>query len=175
MFLWGCNYRIKYLSLLRNQRYLPSTFCVDDLNTYLIKCVLWPLIITIYLAGFNFCSKRCRHLQTLPKSTWKPEKVGKMGLASVFPIFFCKHFNVGLSVVYRYENIWRKNLKKHEHLQMPRTWQGPDLQNIFLWGAHNPFRAGLCFSRICDSDKYQAWRKRRSEHTWKKRRAKHTW
>ena len=26
-----------------------------------------------------------------------------MTLDSVFPIFFCKHFNVGLSVVYRYQ------------------------------------------------------------------------
>ena len=58
-----------------------------------------------------------------------------MGLASVFPIFFCKHFNVGLSVVYRYENIWRKNLKNmnicrclaHDKAQIFR---------IFSYGAH---------------------------------------
>ena len=60
-----------------------------------------------------------------------------MTLDSVYPIFFCKHFNVGLSVVYRYQimlttfpyigrlcryrNMLKTFLFKHEPLQMSYT------------------------------------------------------
>ena len=44
-----------------------------------------------------------------------------MTLDSVYPIFFCKHFNVGLSVVYRYQIMLTTFLFKHEPLQMVYT------------------------------------------------------
>ena len=69
-----------------------------------------------------------------------------MGLEQVFPIFYCKHFNVGLSVVYRYiedsDQMFVWNTHMHIHPQMSCQWQGPDIQSIFLWGPLYPLRKG---------------------------------
>ena len=75
-----------------------------------------------------------------------------MGLEAVFPMFYCKHFNVGLSVVYRYievsDQMFVWNTHMHIHPQMSCPWQGPDIQNIFLWGPLYPLRPGLHFEIV---------------------------
>ena len=39
----------------------------------------------------------------------------------------------------------QKLLLKHVPSQMPGSWQGPDLQNIFLWSPHYSLGPGPCF------------------------------
>ena len=129
------------ISLFKSCRWRGTLFFILKLSWDfdLVFPVSSPL-----LTDLTFCWT-LGYPQTLPRNTW----IVKMGLESIFPIFFCKHFNVGLSVVYRYQNIWRKQiLLKPEHSQMPRTRQGPDLQNIFLRGAHYPLGPGPSFGSI---------------------------
>ena len=81
-----------------------------------------------------------------------------MTLDSVFPIFFCKHFNVGLSVVYRYQNMLKTFLFKHEPLQKTytsiKTFENAFCLNFKMYF----FKFQNVFCRCLAHDKAQIYR-----------------